>query len=206
MTPRQRWASALAAVGAAAWTGLVGTRPSPFFLVAAAFCTVWLALSVAGAPPGLSARLSPRWSEVAIGVASGLLLFAASRAFLWAFCGGLTDVLRAPVAAIFERFESRTPLAGLALALFIVPGEEVFWRGVALGWLAPRRGAVWGVALTTLIPAALSLAVGEPLLALATLPAYGLWGALVAWRRSLVPALASHLTWSLLMAVLLPPV
>ncbi|WP_248354023.1 CPBP family intramembrane glutamic endopeptidase [Anaeromyxobacter oryzae] len=203
-----RGAAAVCTAVAAAllWSLLVAASPPRFFAYAAPFCLGWIGLSALAAPPGLLARLRPRAVDVALGVATGLLLYAGSRLFLWAFCGGFTDALCAPLAAMFDRFRTRALLPGLALFFLVAPAEEAFWRGVVQARLATRLGAARAVVVATGLAVLLALATREPFLALATLPTYAAWGALAAWRRSLVPALVSHALWSTLVAVLAPPV
>lgn len=196
-------ASAVAA--GAAWALLVASSPRWFFLAAAPFCAAWIALSIRAAPPGLAARLRPRGSDVAIGLAAAGVLYAGSRALLWAGCGGLGDALCAPLASMFARFDTRTLPAAAVLGLLVAPAEELFWRGVVQERLVARLGAWRGVAVATAIATALSLASGEPFLALATAPSYAAWGALAAWRRSLAAPIVSHAAWTLLVAVLAPP-
>jgi uncharacterized protein len=200
-----RWVPVAVAV-AVAWAVLVASSPAPFFAWAAPFCLCWLAVSALAAPPGLRARLRPVAADVALGVASALLLYACSRLFLRAFCGGFSDALCAPMGAVFDRFRTRAVLPGLALLFLVAPAEELFWRGVVQPRLAARLGRVRGVAIATALAALLALATREPFLALATVPTYAAWGALTAWRRSLVPALVSHAVWSTLIAALAPPV
>jgi membrane protease YdiL (CAAX protease family) len=204
-TGRSGWvpAAALAALG---WALLVAGSPPRFFAWATPAALAWAALSARAAPPGLAARLRPRAADVLLGLATGLLLYGLSRGFLWATCGPLTDALCGPLDAMFVRFRTRALLPGLALFFVVAPAEELFWRGVVQPRLAARLGAVRGVAAATGLAVALALATREPFLALATLPTYAAWGALVAWRRSLVPALVSHALWSTLVAVLAPPV
>jgi membrane protease YdiL (CAAX protease family) len=201
----RRWAVAATAGAALAWSGLVAESPPGFFPVAAVFCGAWIPLSLLAAPPGQLARLRPRLADLAIGVGAGLLLYALSRAFLAALCGGLTDLLCSPLAELFRRFQTRTPGAALTLGLLIAPAEELFWRGVVQARLARRLSPARAVLAASAAAALLALVTGEPLLALATLPTYAAWGALFAWRGSLVPGLASHLTWSLLIASVWPP-
>jgi membrane protease YdiL (CAAX protease family) len=196
------------AAGAAAlgWALLVAASPPRFFAWAAPAALAWMILSRLAAPPGEGAP-AIRATDLALGVGSALLLYAGARAFLWALCGGLTSWLCAPMSAMFQRFQTRGALgAGLALLLLIGPAEELFWRGVVQARLAPRLGPVRAVAVTTGLAAALALATREPFLALATVPTYAAWGALAAWRRSLVPAVVSHALWSTLVATLAPPV
>jgi CAAX protease family protein len=202
-----RGIAATAAVAAALlWALLVAASSPRFFVYAAPFCLAWSALSALAAPPGLAARLRPRARDVLLGLAAGVVLYAGSRLFLWALCGGFTDALCGPLGAMFERFRTRAPLPGLALFFLIAPAEELFWRGVVQPRLAARLGATRGVLSATALAVLLALATGEPFLALATLPTYAAWGGLVAWRGSLVPAIVSHALWSTLVAVLAPPV
>jgi uncharacterized protein len=197
------WALASAA-GAAGWVALVAASPPGFFALAVPYCLVWAVVSAAAASPPVEPRFAP--ADLAIGVLSGVALFAASRAFLFLACGPWSRALCGPVAELFERFETREVFAALALGFVFAPAEELFWRGVLQARLAARLGPVRAVAAATLAAAASSLATGEPLLALAMLPSYGLGGALFAWRRDLTAPIASHATWSVLVATLFPPV
>jgi membrane protease YdiL (CAAX protease family) len=201
----RRWALGASAGAALAWAGLVAHAPTGFFVAAAVFCLLWIPLSAAAAPPGLAARLRPGLADVGLGLLTGVLLFGGSRAFLWTFCGGLTDALCAPTADLFGRFQPRGLAPALVLTLLVAPAEELFWRGVVQAWLTGRFGAERALPLAVLAASGVALASGEPLLALATLPTYAVWGALTAWRGSLVPALVSHATWTLLVAAFVAP-
>jgi membrane protease YdiL (CAAX protease family) len=197
--------TAFAAVVAAAWSLLVAASPRGFFLVAAPLCAGWMLLSARAAPPGLGARLRPRAADLALALALAAVLYAGTRAFLWAGCGGVTRALCGPVAALLGRFEARAPGPALVLALLAAPAEELFWRGLVQERLARRLGAVRGVAAATALAALVALAAGEPVLALATVPTYAAWGALAAWRGSLAAPILSHAVWTLLVAVIAPP-
>lgn len=199
-------ATTAAAAAAAAWALLVAASPPWFFGAAIPFCVAWMALSARAAPPGQAARPRPRRGDAGLGLASALLLYAGTRAFLWAGCGGATDVLCGPLASMFARFETRGLLPALGLGLLVAPAEELFWRGVVQARLAPRLGRAGAVAAATALAALVALASGEPFLALATVPTYAAWGALAAWRGSLVPSIVSHSTWSVLVASIAPPV
>jgi CAAX protease family protein len=196
----------LAVLAALAWAFLVSASPPRFFALATPCVLLWLGLSAAAAPPGLRDRLRPRAADVLLGLASGLLLYGLSRLFLAALCGGFTDALCGPLGAVFGRFRPRALLPGLALFFAIAPAEELFWRGVVQPRLAARLGSAGGVLAATALAVLLALATGEPFLALATLPTYAAWGALVAWRGSLVPAILSHAIWSALVATIAPPI
>lgn len=199
-------ATTAAAAAAAAWALLVAASPPWFFGAAIPLCAGWISLSARAAPPGLAARLRPRWGDAGLGLSAALLLYAATRTFLWAGCGGATDVLCGPLAAMFARFDTRGVVPALGLGLLVGPAEELFWRGVVQQRLVPRLGRAGAVAATTALACLVALASGEPFLALATAPTYAVWGALAAWRGSLVPSLLSHSTWSVLVASVAPPI
>jgi membrane protease YdiL (CAAX protease family) len=197
---------AFAALLLAAWSLLVSRSPPWFFAAAAPLCLLWLGASAAAAPPGLRARLRPRAGDVAVGLLAGLALYALTRLFLAGACGGITDALCRPTVEMYVRFRPRAVLPALTIALLVAPAEELFWRGVVQGHLAARLRPAVAVGLATGLAVAVALAAGEPLLALATAPTYAAWGALATWRRSLVPAIASHALWSVLVASVAPPV
>jgi hypothetical protein len=194
-----------AASAAALWALLVAASPRWFFLAAAPGCAAWLVLSARAAPPGLAARLRPRWGDLGLALSTALLLYAGTRAFLWATCGPVSDALCGPLASMYARFHTRGPGPALALGLLVAPAEELFWRGVVQARLAPRLGRWGAVAAATAIAVAVALVTGEAFLALATLPTYVAWGALAAWRGTLVPSIVSHATWTVLVGSVAPP-
>jgi membrane protease YdiL (CAAX protease family) len=198
--------TAAAVAAAAAWALLVAASPPWFFLAAGPFCALWMALSARAAPPGLGVRVRPRAGDVALGLAVALLLYAGTRAFLWAGCGGVADALCPPLHAMFARFHTRSAFAAAVLGALVAPAEELFWRGFVQERLVRRLGARRGVVVATGLAVALALATREPFLALATLPTYAVWGALAAWRRSLAAPIVSHALWSVLVASVAPPV
>lgn len=197
--------TALAAGAAVIWAILVSSSPPWFFAAAAPFCAAWIALSARAAPPGLAARLRPRRGDLLIALSSALVLYAGARAFLRATCGGMTDALCGPLESMLARFSTRALLPAATLGLLVAPAEELFWRGAVQGPLVRRLGAARGVALATGLAVIVSLATGEPLLALATAPTFAAWGALAAWRGSLVPSILSHAIWTVLVASVAPP-
>ncbi len=206
--PRVRASSWVCAAAAAAvgWALLVSAHPPWFFAWAAAFAAAWLALSALAAPAGLRARLRPRPGDLLLGILTALGLYALARLFLWTWCGPVSTALCGPLHSMFARFHTRAPLPGAALVLAIAPAEELFWRGVVQARLTPRLGSARAVATTTALAAGLTLATGEPFLALATVPTYAAWGALAAWRRNLAPAVLAHALWTLLIATVAAPV
>jgi membrane protease YdiL (CAAX protease family) len=198
--------TAAAAAAAAGWALLVAASPPWFFPAAAPFCAVWIALSLRAAPAGAAERLRPRPGDLGLALALAVALYAGTRAFLWAGCGGVADVLCRPLGEMFERFHTRGALAAVVLGALVAPAEELFWRGLVQERLVRRLGRARGVAAATALAAAVALASGEPFLALATVPTYAAWGALAAWRGSLVAPVVSHAAWSVLVASVAPPI
>ncbi|MGC3996772.1 MAG: CPBP family intramembrane metalloprotease [Anaeromyxobacter sp.] len=205
--PRARsdaWTAA-ACAAAVAWSALVSASPAGFFRWATPLAALWLALSAAARPPARPGA-ARRWlPDAALGLGSGLALYAAARLFLWASCGPLSQALCPPLHDLFARFQPQAPGPGLALALIIAPAEELFWRGLAQPRLARRLGSAGGVAAATALAVALALATREPFLALAMACTYPVWGALAAWRGGPLVAMVSHALWSVLIATLAAP-
>lgn len=197
---------ALACAGAVAWTAFVHLHPPHFFTLASLYCALWLLTSWRALGSHGRARHAPRRAEVLWGLGLGVFLYVAARAFLWAFCGGLSDVLCEPLRDVYARFGGGSPVRAVALALVIAPAEEVFWRGVVQGVLRPRLGRVGCALVAAVLSCLLLLAFGERLLALAALPTSLFWGLLAEWRRSLVASWVSHALWDVLIVVLAPAV
>lgn len=132
-------------------------------------------------------------------MAAGALLFLVSGLFLYAF----SFLLVGAVGRLLTRFAFE-PWAFVALGLVIVPAEELFWRGVLQPRLSDHLGAARAVLFTAVLASAIAYVAQEPLLALATLPTYSVFGAMAAWRRSLWSPIACHALWSLLAAWVFP--
>lgn len=193
-----------ASVTLVGWTVLVRAHPPRFFLWATLCCVGWLVLSWKALGASGPSLLKARPSDVLWGLGLGAVLYGGAQAVLRAGCGGLSTVLCAPLAGVPERFGAGSPLALVAIALVIVPAEELFWRGAVQQTLRPRLGWLWGAVVSAGLSSLVLLVAGEWLLALAALPTSLAWGLLVEWRRSLVASWVSHALWTPLIAVSLP--
>jgi membrane protease YdiL (CAAX protease family) len=137
-----------------------------------------------------------RATAFGVGAASGIALFAATRVFV-------------AVASRWEPFrrhteESYTLAAGtsfpvvLALSLLVtVPGEELFWRGLA----APMLGGTFlGAAGRAVVAWAVYVLANAPSRSLAILAGAVVGGALWAWlgwwSGGVLAPLASHILWT----------
>jgi membrane protease YdiL (CAAX protease family) len=142
-------------------------------------------------------------TAIAVGVASGALLFAATRVVV-----GLATRrprLRDTVTGIYGRSTETSRAAELVISLLIaVPGEELFWRGLVLPELTDVTSVGIGALLTWV--AAIGV-IAEwaslPLLAGAIVGG-ALWTGLAMWSDGVMAPVASHLVWTGLM-LMWPP-
>jgi hypothetical protein len=92
----------------------------------------------------------------------------------------------------------------LLLVCVVIPGEELYWRGVIQG-AALQRFRPWvAIVGSSLLYAAVNAWSGNVLQVLAALVCGVVWGGLAWWTGGLVAPLVAHVLWDLLMLVLLP--
>lgn len=105
---------------------------------------------------------------------------------------------------LYAAFRAPSTVVASLVLVPVVVGEELVWRGVVQTSLSPRLGR-WGGAVTTaIVYAAVTGAVGSPLLVLVSLALGLLWSLLRADRSSLVPSLVAHLVWNAVVLLWLP--
>ncbi|MGH2680103.1 MAG: CPBP family glutamic-type intramembrane protease [Actinomycetota bacterium] len=178
---------------AVAWW-LVARRRLPF----------WPATSVTFAILGVAAAFvlpdgcCPfRISALAVGIASGLALFIATR-------GAVRPLRRiapfaASVAGAYRRAEETPSVAVWVLTLAIaVPGEEIFWRAFVLPELQDATSVVVGAVLAWVGYVAVNALGGELALLIAAVVCGAAWTILGAYDPLVAP-LSSHLLWTALM-------
>jgi membrane protease YdiL (CAAX protease family) len=109
------------------------------------------------------------------------------------------------VAAQYGWAEGTSRLQVIALSLLVVvPGEEVFWRGLVQGRLASTMvlagaaGLAWIIYIGANAPAR-----AVPILAAAVVGG-ALWVGLAWWSRGICASLASHMVWTGLMLIVPP--
>jgi membrane protease YdiL (CAAX protease family) len=153
--------------------------------------------------PYLRTRLRPTRRLVAMGVLSGLALYALS-------CAGALVVRQTPlwprVQDVTELTRTTAPaLAALVIVLGTSPSEEVLWRGAVFARLTRRFGPGWRPLGATTVAYALFVGLsGNPVLALAALVCGAVWARQRQVTGSLVPGLVSHALWALLMFLYIP--
>jgi membrane protease YdiL (CAAX protease family) len=182
--------------------------PAAFYFRVVPFWSAMVAFSAfswwAAWHPYLRTRLRPSRRLVAMGLLSGLalsVLFQAGALVirptpLWPQVQSVVDL-------------TRTTAPGMVAALVIVfgtsPSEEVLWRGAVFARLTRRYGAGWRPVVLTAAADALFVGLsGSPVLALAALVCGTVWARQRQVTGSLVPGLASHALWSLLMYLYVP--
>jgi membrane protease YdiL (CAAX protease family) len=183
------------AVAAVAW-GLLFTLDRGRF---------WGRAALAGAAIGtygvvaqrhrLGALLGVSVVDVLIGLAAAVVLYvvflAGDRLLRWTM-----PARAAEVGDLYALRAEATPRFIPLVLLIIGPGEELFWRGL----VQARAGFALAVVGYTVV----HVWERKPVLLVAAAVGGIFWGALFAWRDSLVAPVVSHALWDLLIIVWLP--
>ncbi len=201
---RRRVVGATSVLGAAALGGALAITPGDPWFYAASFgvAGIWAAGALASGPLRLGSART-RAGATSRGVLQGFLLGAA---LLAVFLAGALVVARIPLLAgpvtdllDHARYGSVWVIALITLINGVA--EELFFRGAVYAALRPRLDLVG----STVLYAASTLFSGVPLLTFAAV----CLGLLTAAQRrvtgGVLGPIATHLTWSLGMLFLLPP-
>lgn len=197
---------ALAVLGAlavfVAWRAVVAERATVWVAMGGTLGVLGL-LSLATGRVVASGRV-PMTGAVVAGVAAGVVLYAATVAFV-------VVVRRWPRfdRHVEEIYDQRKGLpVGLALIVaagVVGPGEEVFWRGMfqwrastALGWIG---GGIMTWAVYVLANGG---SASLPIFAAAVVSG-AVWGVLALWTHGVVASLCCHAVWTGLMLLWPPP-
>lgn len=145
----------------------------------------------------------PTKQYLAYGVISGLALY-----FLF-FVGNwmltiLPGSLDKQVVKIYARYPLEWVWHYLVLIFIIVPGEEIFWRGFVQKRLMKYMNQVVAVFVAAAINAAALYFSGFTILIVAAFMSGIVWGLLYMWKRSIPLLIVSHLTFDLLLLIILP--
>jgi membrane protease YdiL (CAAX protease family) len=192
----------------AALAAMAVVYPAAFWFQVVPFWSAMVAFSAfswwAAWHPYLRMRLRPSRRLVAMGVLSGLALYALF----------LAGALVVQSTSLWPRIQgvvelTRTTAPGMVAVLVIVfgtsPSEEVLWRGAVFARLTRRYGAGWRpVVLTTVCYAFFVGLSGSLVLPLAALVCGTVWARQRQVTGSLVPSLVSHALWSLLLFLYIP--
>ena len=134
-----------------------------------------------------------------VGLASGLVLFAATRVFV--------AVVRGPWPS-FERHASSLYGARGGLPLWaaillggvvVVAGEELFWRGFVQAHLADAEGDLVGACWTLAGFIGVNVASANLAVIAAAIVGGAIWTALAVWSGGVLASLLCHGVWTVLM-------
>jgi membrane protease YdiL (CAAX protease family) len=189
----------------------LGAEAVAWWFVGVRRANVWAVMTPVLGAMGVAAILvePPAWSPdaapavaAATGLASGVVLYVGTRAFVatvrpWEAFGRHS-------LAMYQR-QGGLSLAAAALVsvLVVVPGEELFWRGLFRGELA---GAIDGRLLPAVLAWAAYVVANLPSANLAivagALVGGAAWTALGTWSGGVLAPLACHAVWTALMIAL----
>jgi hypothetical protein len=181
-------------------------------LVAAGRAMVWRLMPALFLVMGIAAVLARRpvaatrvgdGVALVVGVASGLILYVATRLFV-AIAGRWEPFHRHVVKEYQEAAE--VPLReALALSLLImVPAEELFWRGLFQARLDQSLPAFVAGVWTWLAYVAVNIASGSLPIIAAAVVGGALWAGLAVWSGGMLASIGSHMLWTGLMLALPP--
>jgi membrane protease YdiL (CAAX protease family) len=184
-------------VAALAWGAMFGLRRTAFWGRAAAAGLAIGAYGVVAQRHRIGDLLTPTAADVGLGVAGAVALYGV----FWVGNAGLRRWLPAIATEVGELYALRSvptaePLPIPLVLLLVGPCEELFWRGL----VQARAGFV--VALVCY--AAVHLWERKTVLVLAAVAGGAFWGALFAWRGTLVAPIVSHALWDLAVVVWFP--
>jgi membrane protease YdiL (CAAX protease family) len=195
----------LAAMGAGVVVEMVAWR-----LVAEGRGGVWrvmtpafVALGVAAVltRPPVAAAETGIVSATLVGALAGVLLYAGTRAFV--ALASAWPVFRRETSAVYGLAGDLSAPGAAALAVMMVIGEELFWRGLVQARLADA-GALAGAAATWLAFVAVNATSGSLPIVAGAVVGGAVWAGLAAWTGGILASLLCHAVWTSLM-ILRPP-
>lgn len=138
------------------------------------------------------------------GIISGIFLFA-----LFWLGNFLIDFFHLPVrgeiSKLYRNFSPSQIWHYVVLFLFIIPGEELFWRGFVQNRLtATKLNIKYSVIIAAILYASVQLYSGYFIHFFAALIAGLFWGFLYAWKRNMQTIIISHFIFDLFLFVLFP--
>jgi hypothetical protein len=181
-------------------------------LVATRRATVWRLMPVIFLVMGIAAVVVRRpvaatnvanGTALAVGLASGLILYAGTRVFV--AIADRWEPFRRHVVETYQEAAEVPLKEALALSLLImVPAEELFWRGLFQARLDQSLPALAAGVWTWLAYVGVNLSSGSlPIIAGAVVGG-ALWAGLAVWSGGMLASISSHMLWTGLMLALPP--
>jgi len=159
--------------------------------------------ALASGRPRLASDVSAGLAATA-GLAAGLGLYLATRVFVLVVAPRW-PAFRSRSVQMYGRRGERSLGAVLVLSLaLMVPGEELFWRGLFLPELDRALGGVLGPALAWAGYVAANVPSANVAIVAAAAVGGATWVALAAWSGGVLAGLACHAVWTGLMLAVPP--
>ena len=142
-----------------------------------------------------------RWWGLLSAAILYLVFWLGHEGLLW-LCPDVTDL---QIGRVYQ-LKNALPHWQIVLLITAVigPGEEIFWRGYLQRNLVRYYGTRRGILLAVLLYSGVHITSANPLLILAALICGAFWAALYQWKNSLCITIISHVTWDLLVFLILP--
>ncbi len=108
------------------------------------------------------------------------------------------------IQALYETVNPTLWWHYIVLFCVIIPGEELFWRGLIqqrLSYLIKPEQAIFAGAI---LYASAHIYAGNIVLVLASLIGGIIWGSLYVWKRNMVLLISSHIIFDLFLVILFP--
>ncbi len=183
------------------WRMVATGRAMAWRLMPAIFVVMGLA-AVLVRRPELVTRVGDA-SAIGLGVASGLLLYAATRAFV-AVASRWQPFRRHVVATYREAAEVSIGEALLLSLILMVPAEELFWRGLVQARLDQSLAAAAAGVCSWFAYVGVNLASASLPIVAGAVVGGALWVGLAVWSGGMLASLISHMLWTGLMLAFPP--
>ncbi|MGM9928217.1 MAG: lysostaphin resistance A-like protein [Bacillus sp. (in: firmicutes)] len=108
------------------------------------------------------------------------------------------------ITQLYKTYSPELLFHYIVLFIFIIPGEEIFWRGYVQTKIDKMFKATVAVPLAVLMYALPLVYSGNNALILAGVVAGLAWSLLYQWKKSLSLVIASHLAFDLLLLIIFP--
>ncbi len=192
----------LGALAEAAGWRLVATRRAVVWrLMPPILLTMGVAAALARRP--VAATEVADGTALAVGLASGLALYAATRGFV--AVASRWEPFRRHVVDKYEEAAEVSLARSLGLSLLIlVPGEELFWRGLFQARMGQALAGLAAGAWTWLTYVGVNAASASLPIVAGAIVGGALWAGLAVWSGGMLASLASHMLWTGLMLALPP--
>ena len=147
--------------------------------------------------------IRPSWQKVGWGLAAAAFLYIAG----WLgfkLISFIAPDLAAQTVGLYAWADLLPAAVTVPLLIFIVIGEEIFWRAAIGLPVAGRFGPWWGVLASGLCMTLAHIPVGPPILLIAAFVMGSFWAWLTIRSHSLVVPFICHLLWDLLVLFVWP--